>query len=211
MRLRDWREQNIIRQQKLRADVAQLTAMGKSVPQVAKILGVSQPTVRRCREASEALGVIVSQARRDRLHAFRPLQHLNERARMAAELRVQGHGYDEIAAHIGVSVDEVHKLIRDELDRQIGTEVADIELARMLDLERLDEALNAIWEGVIEGNRIAIETMLKLQQARAKLLGLDAPIRIDIEQQVRRQAAEMGLDPESAVLEVQEILRAAKI
>lgn len=46
------------------------------------------------------------------------------------------------------------------------------------ELSRLDRALAAIWPSVCKGHLTAIDRMLRIQERRAKYLGLDAPTRI---------------------------------
>jgi len=43
--------------------------------------------------------------------------------------------------------------------------------------------------------------------APSKLLGLDAPIRIDIEHRIREMALQEGLDPDEAVEEARAIIK----
>jgi hypothetical protein len=51
--------------------------------------------------------------------------------------------------------------------------------ARSDSIARLNDALKAINEKVRDGDTDAINTMLKIEAQRAKLLGLDAPTKIE--------------------------------
>jgi hypothetical protein len=57
----------------------------------------------------------------------------------------------------------------------------DIETIRRVEAERLDIAQSAIWGGVLSGNLPAVQTLIKIQERRARLLGLDQPTRIQAE------------------------------
>jgi len=64
-----------------------------------------------------------------------------------------------------------------------------------LELERLDVMLLALWRRVQNGDERAIDRALKIEERRAKLLGLDAPIRAvtleDIEREIARLETEI--------------------
>jgi N-methylhydantoinase B/oxoprolinase/acetone carboxylase alpha subunit len=57
----------------------------------------------------------------------------------------------------------------------------DIESIRKIEAERLDMAQSAIWGSVLSGNIPAVATLIRIQERRAKLLGLDQPVRQQIE------------------------------
>lgn len=57
------------------------------------------------------------------------------------------------------------------------------------------------------GNPAYLNGVLSCIDRRIKLLGLDAPIKIDISEKVRTVAREMGLDEEEAVREAQRIIQ----
>jgi len=57
----------------------------------------------------------------------------------------------------------------------------DIESIRKLEAERLDLAQSAIWGGVLSGSIPSVVALVRIQERRAKLLGLDQPIRQQIE------------------------------
>ena len=49
---------------------------------------------------------------------------------------------------------------------------------RRIDIERLDAMLLAVWSRAIERDYKAIEMVLRILDRRAKLLGLDAPVKL---------------------------------
>jgi hypothetical protein len=57
----------------------------------------------------------------------------------------------------------------------------DIETIRRIETERLDIAQSAIWGKVLAGDTNAVSTFIRIQERRAKLLGLDQPFKQQIE------------------------------
>jgi hypothetical protein len=57
----------------------------------------------------------------------------------------------------------------------------DIEAIRKMEEDRLDMAQASIWSKVMQGEISAINTFLRIQERRAKLLGLDQPLKQQIE------------------------------
>lgn len=85
--------------------------------------------------------------------------------------------------------------------------VAAADSATAEDLQRLAAAEKAIWPAVEKGDVTAIDRLLRIMERRAKLLGLDAPKRIDITERLRAIASENGLDPDEAVREAARIIK----
>lgn len=104
-----------------------------------------------------------------------------DKAQRALDLRLAGKSFDAIAKEVGyasrsgafMAVDELLKARIAE-----ATENAD-ELIR-LELERLDMMANALWSKVKKGDAPAIDRMIKIQDRRAKYLGLDAPSKSEL-------------------------------
>jgi hypothetical protein len=99
-----------------------------------------------------------------------------ERAARAFALRKAGLSYRDIGLELGVNHATVYKdvqaTIKQFLDeaREHHTQIMAIEAARLDDLQRV------MWEQAAMGDRRAIETVLKIMERRAKLLGLDTPV-----------------------------------
>jgi acyl carrier protein phosphodiesterase len=99
-----------------------------------------------------------------------------ERAARAFALRKAGLSYRDIGIELGVNHVTVYKdvqaSIKQFLDeaREHHTQIMAIEAARLDDLQRV------MWEQAAMGDRRAIETVLKIMERRAKLLGLDTPV-----------------------------------
>ncbi len=53
-----------------------------------------------------------------------------------------------------------------------------------------------MWTRAIEGDTRAALTVLKIMDRRAKLLGLYAPVQVDISHRIPELAAEHGVDPD---------------
>lgn len=128
------------------------------------------------------------------------------RALKALELRLAGASYRQIAVSVGASLKTVYLDVQRML-REYASEPA--EQVRNAELGRLDRLLLAHWPAAVKGDYRATATVLSIMDRRARLLGLDAPLRIDLTAWVRRLAEEEGLDPEQAVQDAEAIVRAA--
>ena len=81
---------------------------------------------------------------------------------------------------------------------------------RNIQLNRLEVAINAIWEGVGKGELDAIHALVRLLERQAKLVGADAPAKIDIEHRIRTMAKEHGFDEDEAVREAEHVYQENK-
>ena len=100
-----------------------------------------------------------------------------ERHRRALELRTAGATFPEIAAALGytgpgAAYKAVHAGIRAVL-REPAEALVNLELVR------LDKMWLAIWPAIARGNVHAIDRGLRVMERRARLLGLDAPWRLE--------------------------------
>ena len=104
-----------------------------------------------------------------------------ERSLKALELRKTGMRYEAIAKQLGyTSRGTAHKAVMKELEllaQECQEEAAKV---RDLELARLDELYLKAWEAVEDGNIAAIDRCLRVQERRAKLLGLDAAEKVDL-------------------------------
>ncbi len=100
---------------------------------------------------------------------------LEERRKIVAANVLAGLNYRDMASQLNVSLgtiaNDVKIVARRYREEQIN-EYADIV---QLELRRIDTALNAIWTDVKLGSKEAIQTMLALQNQRAKYLALFEP------------------------------------
>lgn len=130
-----------------------------------------------------------------------------ERRARAWDLYKAGWSHSQIAPEIGVSRVMIGKYIRKVLDTLADSSLKTAERYRTVQLVRIQAAMKAIWVKVGQGRIDAIHTMLRLMEREAKLLGLDAPAKVDIEHRIREMAHEEGLDPDAAVREAQRHLK----
>ncbi|MEV6580267.1 hypothetical protein AB0M92_19115 [Streptomyces sp. NPDC051582] len=122
-----------------------------------------------------------------------------ERRAKAIRMKIDGSTYTEIAEELGYSgrnsacVD-----IRRALERHVIEEGLAVEAWRELELARLDVLQKAIWPEAMKGNPRAIETALKILDRRAKMLGLDSAVKLEVltidalDAQIQRLEAELG-------------------
>lgn len=130
-----------------------------------------------------------------------------ERRAKSVTLYKAGWTYRDIAAELDVSHDTIAKDIQTTLAQYAKISEKEAEEIRFVHVERIQAAVKAIWQSVGKGNLKAIHTLIRLMEREAKLLGLDAPTKVDLEHRVRRMADEMGLDPEAAVREAEKVIK----
>lgn len=94
----------------------------------------------------------------------------------ALDLRRQGLTHAKIAEKLGISHSYVTALLNEAMGRQVD-EAA--EEARKLDLARLDELMSGVYKKAVKGDAGAIDTVLTIMGRRAKMLGYDAPSKVD--------------------------------
>lgn len=121
-----------------------------------------------------------------------------ERNAEIIRLRREGMSVADIARRFGIGISSVSKIWTKAL-ANVGLE--EVELARQEQSARLDELSREAWavlhrsKGGVEDQLVlnAIHAILKVEERRAKLLGLDAPERTEITvEQVRYEL--VGVD-----------------
>lgn len=101
-----------------------------------------------------------------------------ERQRKALELRKQGKTYAVIAVELGYrNTSGAHTAVKSALHKTLSEPAEEL---RLLEAERLDMLLAAVWPSATNGEPKAVENALRIMERRAKLLGLDAPTTTDI-------------------------------
>ena len=98
----------------------------------------------------------------------------------ALQLRQRGLSYREIAATIGVSLTTAYNNVQDCIKELNVIALEEAEIVRDLELARLDAALASIEVKLAKGDLGAINTLLRIQERRARFLGLDMPNKTDI-------------------------------
>ena len=139
----------------------------------------------------------------------------------AMRLRIRGKSYREIAAATGVSLGQAFADVKAVLDRTKAEADDDADQARALDLERIDRAIGIVEDILSAGDPIAepgqdeddllqaveserelklkaLDRLVKLQDQRAKLLGLYAPEKKEV---TGADGAPIAIDARGALLE----------
>jgi len=96
----------------------------------------------------------------------------------ALQMRREGFSYPEIASKMGITqagafqcVMRVLAAFEDDIKELVPS-------VRQIELQRLDYYLSKLKERINQGNDKAIGSALRIQERRAKLMGLDAPVEI---------------------------------
>lgn len=95
------------------------------------------------------------------------------------KLRHDGYSLDEISAKVGVSPLKAQVLLEEALTQLQGDSTKHLSAIREIELLRLETATKALMPGVEKGETSHIHTLLKVQDRRARLLGLDGAIKTD--------------------------------
>jgi hypothetical protein len=104
-----------------------------------------------------------------------------ERRTKAVQMKIEGATWDAIAKELGYA----HKAaactdVQRALEQNVIQQGLAIEAWRELELGRLDAMQLAIWPKAMEGDCRAIETCLKILDQRAKYLGLNTAIKLEV-------------------------------
>lgn len=97
----------------------------------------------------------------------------------ALALRRSGMAYSAIAVKLGLSKSRAHALVQlglEDAREQIVTQADEL---RTEEISRLDGMLRKVYTKAAAGDLQAVDRVLKIGERRAKLLGLEAPVRIE--------------------------------
>jgi len=100
-----------------------------------------------------------------------------ERQQQALNLRIAGASFDQIARQVGYASRGAARNAVLAILKRREQEPAD-ELRKM-EGERLDRLQLGLWNQAANGDREAIDRLLRLMKRRADLFGLDAPAKIE--------------------------------
>jgi hypothetical protein len=127
---------------------------------------------------------------------------------------LQGRTQAEIAAELGMTQQMVSYDLQVVRQRWRQSGIRDLDEAKAIELAKLDELERTYWEAwrasvqaAPPGTPTYLQGVLGCIDRRVKLLGLDAPERVDVELRVRAMAEALGLDPDAAVREAVEVVR----
>jgi hypothetical protein len=100
------------------------------------------------------------------------------KATKALERRLSGATYAVIADELGYSGESGP---RNAIDRLLGrVEAEQAAELRALEAARLDAMQAAVWDQAIAGETDSIKVALQIHDRRVKLLGLAAPVQVDV-------------------------------
>jgi DNA-binding CsgD family transcriptional regulator len=101
------------------------------------------------------------------------------RREQIAKLRLRGRSVRDIGRELGISKSVVQEDLTAIFLRAHDAADDAIALERQLSLERLDLLLGGIIDRATSADLEAIDRVLKIDHRRAKLLGLDAPAKLE--------------------------------
>ena len=105
---------------------------------------------------------------------------IEERRKKVAANLLGGLTYRQMAETFGVSLGTIANDVRIVLGRWRREQVQNADEWTRLELERLNRLTNALWNNALDGKLAAVDRILKVMERRAKLLGLDAPVKQDL-------------------------------
>ena len=100
---------------------------------------------------------------------------VEQRRVKVAEKVLAGVAYRDMATEFSVSLGTIAKDVKTVMKRYRAEQIEEYADIVQVELRRIDTALNAVWNKVIAGEKSAIETMILLQNQRAKYLALFEP------------------------------------
>jgi hypothetical protein len=106
----------------------------------------------------------------------------SDRERQALDLRKAGASFDAIAKQLGYSDPSgAHRAVTRALDRIPNEAAASL---RVVEAERLDRLLLAVWKDALAGDLKAMDRALRILDQRARLLGLNLPVKAEVDMSV---------------------------
>ncbi|KAB7850133.1 hypothetical protein [Streptomyces mobaraensis] len=104
-----------------------------------------------------------------------------ERRTKAIAMRLAGVDFETIAERLGyASRGAATKDLIRALEIRHAEQGAQAEVLRSVEAQRLDRLQAAAWALALQGDLKAIETVVRIIDRRCRLLGLDAPARMEV-------------------------------
>lgn len=120
-----------------------------------------------------------------------------KKALRALELRTHGFSYEDIAQNVGfANRQNAHRAVKKAMEHLPQEATRDMRDVELLKLDRLESSL---WSQAESGDTASVTAILKVMERRAKLTGLDKPIKVDIRERLISIALTEGLDPDEAI------------
>ncbi len=101
-----------------------------------------------------------------------------ERRARAVRLRKAGATFSDIGRALGISRQAAHKLVLRVLEHMTKEAQEEANILRFIEAERLDALHLALWPRAIKGDCSATDKILRIMERRARLFGLDKPIKV---------------------------------
>src|SRR5712692_7372227 len=101
------------------------------------------------------------------------------RRQKALDLRIAGARYRQIGAQLGVSPQTAYRDVQTALGELATLQHRKAEKLRELELERCDKLTLALSPKARAGDDKAVRAIITVMDRRAKLLGLDAPTKLE--------------------------------
>lgn len=105
-----------------------------------------------------------------------------EKTLKALELRKRGMNYTQIGEKLGCARSTACRYVLSELENLADKCREEAVHVRDLELQRLDELYLIAYRAISDGNDLAgIDRCLRIMERRAKLLGIDAAAKVDVQ------------------------------
>jgi orotate phosphoribosyltransferase-like protein len=105
-----------------------------------------------------------------------------EKTLKALELRKRGMNYTQIGEKLGCARSTACRYVLSELENLADKCREEAVQVRDLELHRLDELYLIAYHAISDGNDLAgIDRCLRIMERRAKLLGIDAVAKVDVQ------------------------------
>ena len=103
-----------------------------------------------------------------------------DKERQVVQYRQAGATFDQIAKKLNYANESGARAAFKRAMERMRDDAINAEM-RELHRQRLEVALTAIWPDVLRGDLEAIKVMLKILERDAKLYGIDAPVKTEVE------------------------------
>lgn len=123
---------------------------------------------------------------------------LLERKVVFWEAYKEGKTFRQIARENDISPSTVSSDIKMFVQELKNEGLRHVEEYRIVQQERIAAAISAIWLNVLDGRIDAINTLIRLLERESRLLGLDAPTKVDITAKIKALAIGEGVRPDEA-------------
>lgn len=97
------------------------------------------------------------------------------------EYRQAKVSYRQIAKKVGISKSEVYRLVHRAMNLVKKNYMENASHIVIMEMANLDMAESALHNRIVKGDTQAIATVLRIQERRSRLIGLDAPVKQHIE------------------------------